>query len=109
MTEPSSPRQYTPGPWQMLDTWDGLFIVQERTVAPYIAEIKPGDDQWANARLIAWTPELLDTCVQLLDICREVCSPRNEAHHAVLVRACEVIVKATYHEATNGELPHYGS
>jgi len=56
---------FTPGPWEVEQTWTGLVVTQVRTGKPYrVARIydRFSDgrvETWANARLIAAAPDLL--------------------------------------------------
>lgn len=52
----------------------------------------------ANFRLMSYTPELLQTCLKLLDICRSngpLETSMGEPSHQILVDACGLIEQAT--------------
>ncbi len=61
-TRIASARQHTPGPWQHMT--DCNEIVQRHGSNDVIArvELLGPDDGWANCRLIAAAPELLEAC-----------------------------------------------
>lgn len=65
---------HTPGPWRLGETWlDVINNEKDPCVIawcdpPDIATIPNRKEQWANARLIAAAPDMLDELIRLRDV-----------------------------------------
>ena len=92
--------KHTPGTWDFeAEAGEGVFVHDEQgTIAEICCDQTRVNDATAiaNARLIAAAPELLETLQALFNWGRDYTSPTDaNSPHALLVRAHEVISKAT--------------
>jgi hypothetical protein len=60
--------EHTPGPWHVKDFDGDQIMVRGERSMPAVCT---GPDRWANARLIAAAPELLEAAKLALDIAEE--------------------------------------
>ena len=94
--------KHTPGPWVIMPTNDGYAIKEkellERGFADRIAELNqyPAEQQEANARLIAASPELLEALKIVVKWHRENDSGEGELFGRDYITTCiQAIARAT--------------
>jgi hypothetical protein len=87
---------YTMGPWRLTNRNE---ICADKKQETFIAEVFDENEAWAgNARLIAATPELLQTCEMSLQDAKDALSgdwqPTKEGWESIIEHLSRVIAKA---------------
>ena len=123
--------KHTPGPWvfSAIDSTEGFLVVEKARPKSLVATVCkrngcgwacPHEEPWANARLIAAAPELLDSCKRLYSLVemllREMNDPdRDDTCESDMEHANYVIStaegdfdwqKTIHSEANRKEVPH---
>lgn len=87
--------KHTPGPWDALSF--GVFAQDVLVASVYgdDPDCRPDDRMWANARLIAAAPELLDALQWLVDLMPDPELDIDTVQREQVIKAKAAIAKAT--------------
>ena len=83
--------KHTPGPWQV-GKWDGKLVITDKNnciVSTMQWQIK--DEERANARLIAASPDLLKTCKSIVRMILGYMEDRRTFSDTLIEKAQQVI------------------
>ena len=94
--------EYTPGPWQMHDEfycheeiYGNLDLVDGNVRGTLVCEVSENDESFANARLIAAAPDLLEACKDAADAMSRMDCGEETRMGSALKKVCDAIAKAT--------------